>query len=340
MPLDLALEKGVHLIVGDNGAGKTSFLESVYLLATTKSFRTSRISDCCSHGSKNFQVVGEASTEKRTRLRIEWKEGERIRSVNGRVSGLGEYLSVLPIVSWSSGDTDVLVGPPDARRRFIDRGVVGLSSGGIGTISTYRKTLLEKRRLLQSNGRGLEVWNEMLSLSAHNLIELRAKYVERLKTSLKAVLKASDLGLGDLQVSYKTSLKSGREGPSAIMKELMGASKRERVMQLPLLGPHRDDLSIRLSGFAVRQVASAGERKALGIALLLAHAAVLSEVGSEPVYLLDDADTELDVSRLRSLWRVISHRQQVFITSNRPLVWEGLEIDHFWTCGDGQLNAA
>ncbi len=117
----------------------------------------------------------------------------------------------------------------------------------------------------------------------------------------------------------------------------MAASKRERLLQQPILGPHRDDLSIRWDGYELRRVASAGERKALGLALLAAHGRILADVGRDPVYLLDDADTELDQDRLTALWGMFSSAGQLFATSNRPEVWKRIRVDHPWRCEAGSL---
>ena len=329
---------GSHLVLGANGAGKTSLLEAVYLLATTRSFRTPRIADCCRHGAADFQVVGEVDTDRRIRLELDWRDGQRERSVNGCRTSLAEHLSALPIVSWTADDSEILVGPPAARRRFLDRGVLGLRPVAIEAMSRYRQALKEKRQLLQRGGRELETWNQVLATAASELVVLRSTYVDRLRVVLAEVLEACQLDMGTIDVSYRGSLRSGLEGPSAIVEELMAAADRERALQQPILGPHRDDLLIRWDGYALRRVASAGERKALGLALLAAHGRILSDGGRDPVYLLDDADTELDQERLTALWRVFGACRQLFATSNRPKVWEGAEIEHRWRCEDGRLR--
>ena len=123
------------------------------------------------------------------------------------------------------------------------------------------------------------------------------------------------------------------------MQELMAASERERSLQQPLLGPHRDDLAIRWEGYEFRRVASAGERKALGLALVAAHGEVVSGGGREPVYLLDDADTELDQDRLSALWGAFETARQIFVTSNRPQVWDGIGFERRWRCSGGRLRS-
>ncbi len=329
---------GSHLLLGGNGVGKTSLLEAVYLLATTRSFRTPRIADCCRHGTSHYHLGGEIDTDQRARLDLYWRGGQRHRLINGRRTSLAEHLSVLPIVCWTAADAEVLVGPPRARRRFLDRGVLGLKPMAIEAFSRYRQALKEKRKLLQHGGGELETWNQVLAAAAWDLVSLRSAYVERLREMLDLILEECRLDLGAIEVRYRSSLRSGLGGVSAIAAELMAAGKREQVLQQPIIGPHRDDLSIRWNGHELRRVASAGERKALGLALLGAHGRVLAEAGRDPVYLLDDADTELDQGRLTALWRVFGAARQLFATSNRPEVWEAAEIEHRWFCEDGRLS--
>ncbi len=335
-PTEQAFGPGHHLVLGANGAGKTSLLEAIYLLATTRSFRTPRISDCCRHGASQFRLVGEVDTDRRARLELDWQSGQRHRTVNGRRASLVDYLGTLPIVCWTAADSDVLVGPPLARRRFLDRGVLGLRPVAIEAISRYRQALQEKRKLLQQGGSELETWNQVLAASASELVLLRSTYAERLKETLLTILEECHLGLGTIDVRYRGSLRSGLEGPEAIFDELMAARERERALQQPILGPHRDDLLIRWDGHELRRVASAGERKALGLAILAAHGRIIAQGGRNPVYLLDDADTELDQDRLTALWKVFSGASQLFATSNRPEVWGRIRVDYRWRCAAGR----
>ena len=337
-PLKLELSPGSHLIIGANGAGKTSLLEAVYLLATTRSFRTSRISDCCRHGEILFNLAGETDTDRRVKIQFKWTHGQRERTLNGGRTSLGEHLAVLPVIAWTASDTEILVGPPAVRRRFLDRGVVGLRPAAIDVLSRYRQALQEKRRLLQGGGHELRAWNEVLAGVASKLIRLRSSYADLFGSALRSILAQCPLELGKIDVHYQSSLKEGLNGPSAIVAELTEAAARERALQQPILGPHRDDLVIRWDGHELKRVASAGERKALGLVLLAAHGRVLEESGRGGIYLLDDVDTELDRERLTALWGVFCAAKQVLITSNRPQVWTDIEVGHTWTCAKGHLK--
>ncbi|MEE8526008.1 MAG: hypothetical protein V3T72_18885, partial [Thermoanaerobaculia bacterium] len=90
-------------------------------------------------------------------------------------------------------------------------------------------------------------------------------------------------------------------------------------------------------GHEIRRVASAGERKALGLALLAAQGRILETAGRAPIYLLDDADSELDSGRLESLWRVFGCCDQLFVTSRRPPIWETVTVDHRWQLTAGRV---
>ncbi|HTQ81099.1 MAG TPA: DNA replication and repair protein RecF, partial [Thermoanaerobaculia bacterium] len=276
--LSLSLAPGSHLFLGGNGAGKTSFLEAIYVLATTKSFRTRQIADCVRHGADLFHLAGEVLSEvngARARLEVAYGSDFRLRTVNGRHAPLAEHLAALPVVAWTSADVELLSGAPVLRRRFLDRGVVGLKPAALDILGRYREALRHKRGLLASGGPGLEAWNELLSGVAAELIARRKAYVETLAVRLTEVVAESGLSFPPVELAYRPSPASGLAGASAIAESLERIADRERQRQLPLVGPHRDDLEIRWGEHEVGRVASAGERKALSLLLLAAHGRVL-----------------------------------------------------------------
>ena len=135
-PLSWRPAPGSHLLLGGNGAGKTSLLEAVYVLATTRSFRAAQIGDCARHGAGSFHVQGEIDTDRRATLEVGWMDGQRVRALNGKVTPLAEHLGVLPVVAWTAAaEAEVLVGAPKARRRFLDRGVVGIRPGALEVLA-------------------------------------------------------------------------------------------------------------------------------------------------------------------------------------------------------------
>jgi DNA replication and repair protein RecF len=344
-PLKWGPGPGSHLLLGGNGAGKTSVLEAIYALATTRSFRAARLEDCVRHGSDGFQLEGEVDTDHRATLELRWIEGKRIRLLNGRAAPLAEHLAVLPIVAWTHAEAEVLTGAPKARRRFLDRGVVGLRPPALDLLNRYMEALRQKRQLLlhgthphQGAAADLEVWNEILATTAAEVIRLRHAYAERLREVLTGVVAESTLDLPPIEVRYKPSPPTGLEGPLVIAAALERAADRERLRQVPLLGPQRDELEILWAGHDIRRVASAGERKALSLLLVAAHGRVLESAGRRPLYLLDDADAELAPPTHSAVWGVFRNAPQIIATSNRPQVWLTLEVGKAWEMEKGRMK--
>ncbi|MDA8015876.1 MAG: DNA replication and repair protein RecF [Thermoanaerobaculia bacterium] len=342
--LDVEVGPGRHLILGTNGAGKTSLLEAIYLLATTRSFRTPRIADCVRHGESSFRVLCE--TAERQKLEVFLDAGQRERRVNGERTSLADHLAALPVVCWTASEGEVLTGAPTERRRFMDRGVLGLRPVALEVMSRYRHALDGKKELLKSGWVDpvqLSVWTDLQARAAAELSALRATYVEQLSAGLAELLEAADLGLPEVKLKYRPSPSEAIDGVEAVRGALEQAQAKEIELKQPLLGPQRDDLSIRWVGRegesrAVKRVASAGERKALGLALLLAHGQVLQGRNVEPVVLLDDVDAELDPERWSRLWTLVGRHLQILVTSARPAVWEHLEIDHRWQVESGRVR--
>ncbi len=342
-PLEWRPGAGSHLLLGGNGAGKTSVLEAIYVVATTRSFRASQIADCMRHRGTSFRVHAEVETDHRSSLEVAWIEGRRERLLNGKAAPLSEHLAALPIVAWTSAEADVLVGAPKARRRFLDRGVVASRPAALELLGRYREALRQKRELLLQDGGGIEIWNELLASLAAEVIQHRHEYVESLKGTLQAVLEESGLPFPPIELRYRPSPVSGLEGAESIARVLDAAADRERRRQMPLLGPHRDELEILWGGHDIRRVASAGERKALSLLLLAAHGRAVEAAGRQPVHLLDDADAELAPLTHAAVWKVFQggefrERRQLFASSNRPQVWLTLDVGTIWEMEKGTLS--
>jgi DNA replication and repair protein RecF len=365
-PLQWRPAAGSHLLAGGNGAGKTSLLEAVYVLATTRSFRTAQLTDCVRWDGGGFRVAGEAAGAARTALEVAWRgtpgsTGEKSRSVNGKPTGLGEHLAVLPVVAWTAGDADLTTGPPGPRRRFLDRGVVGLKPGAVDLLARYRRALAHKRGLLGGTAAGrlpgadaeprarsrrpspaeLAPWNELLATLGAEIVALRRAYAAKLAAELAAVEQEAGLGFPPLGLAYRPRPAAAAEGAAALHDALGRAAAAELARGRPLTGPHRDRLEVSWGGRPLRGTVSGGERKATGLLLLAAHGRVMAAAGRPPVCLLDDADAELAPPTLAAVWRVFAGPErgfpQLLATTNRPAVWRELEVAATHSVAAGRL---
>lgn len=324
-PLEWRPAAGPQLVVGANGAGKTSLLEALYMLATGRSFRGARPAECCRRSAEAFFLEAEVAAGRRARLAVGWSAGDGLdRRLNGKTASLTEHLAVQPVIAWTAADTELLDGPPEPRRRLLDQGLVVERPGALAVLARYRQALEQKRSLLAEGHSGLGPWNELLAAAAAELIALRRDHARRLGAGLEAVLADSGLEIGSVELRYRPSIDAGDDDVESVLAALEEARDGERRQGRPLVGPHRDDLEVLWQGRGLRRAASAGEKKLLGLALTAARGRLLESGGHRPLYLLDDADGDLDRRRLEAAWALFSRAPQLIATSHRPEAWKGV----------------
>ena len=364
---------GSHLILGRNGAGKTSLLEAIYLTATGRSFRTANLDDCVRRlpasavaeeavaadpaAAAGFVTRAEVSGPPLADLAVSWGDDGLARTVDGKATPLAAFLAVLPVVIWTNREDEILAGVPERRRRMIDAGLIAERPERVAILARHRRVLAQKRELLRRRQSGLEAWNRLLAEAGSALQRARADWVAALAARLEGVLAASDRGLPPIELRYEPSPRTGPDGADALYEALAAAAADELRLGRPCIGPHLDRLSIgwggrEESGSAppdVSRVASAGERKALGLLLAAAQAELLEAAGRSPTVLVDDVDAELDLAALETVWRVLARTapnprgpaagRQVLATSSREEVAERLPGVIRWGLGGGSEGA-
>ncbi|HKP45542.1 MAG TPA: DNA replication and repair protein RecF [Pyrinomonadaceae bacterium] len=326
---------GLNILYGNNGQGKTNWIEAIHLLSRTKSFRTQRLQETIRFGCDNAFVAGEVSTgdNLQRELRVDLKNNTKSISVNGKREQLTRYLTQLQVFSFTADQLDVVRGLPEARRHFIDRGVASLRPAYIRTVVDYNRVIKQKNRLLQDNlerelrlvelQEMLSPWNEQLVQLAEEIHNARIDYTQRLNNELERSL----FEPAELHVRYSSALES--KGDLNNYAELL----RERLqLRMPaelsagrsLLGPHRDDLTLNLGGRELRVFGSSGQQRS---ALLLLDLAAISVYNlwhqDRPIFLLDDVDAELDEKRIKRLLEYLEGRTQTFITTSKRSHVEG-----------------
>src|ERR687889_2821638 len=189
--------EGLNVIAGENGQGKTNWLEAIYLLATSKSFRTQRPQEAIRFGESLAVVRGRVARTRDVQrdLQVTIQGASKTLSLNGKRETVASYLSQLHVIPFTADELEVVRGGPDARRRFLDRGVVALHHSYVQTLADYQRVIKQKNRLLQDisesetnidNARELiEPWNEQIVALGAVIHRARRDYVERLARSLE-----------------------------------------------------------------------------------------------------------------------------------------------------------
>jgi DNA replication and repair protein RecF len=319
---------GLNIIFGNNGEGKTNWLEGIYLLSRTKSFRTQRLQELIRFSEEMAFVRGHVSSGELLRdLQVTLQGNTKSISINGKREQLVRYLGQLQVFAFTSDELEVVRGMPEARRRFIDRGVASLRPGYVQTLSNYKKVLKQKHRILQDSietGLGLmetenlvTPWNEQLVKLGHQIHHSRTDYIEKINEVLERRL----FERRDLQIRYVSSLEGKgdlRDYEALLDRRLRLRLEAELSAGRALIGPHRDDLEILLEGHEMRAYGSAGQQRSALLLLDLAAISVYNSWHDEyPVFLIDDVDAELDEKRINSLLEYLEGRTQTFITTSK-----------------------
>jgi len=321
--------KGLNIISGENGQGKTNWLEAIYLLATTKSFKTAKLTETICFGEEIAVVRGTVRQSKEIRhdLQVFLQGNTKSLSINNKKESVQRYLGELHAVIFNSDELETVRGTPEARRKFLDGGIVSIYPPFVQTLADYNRVIRQKNSLLQSaqdNGFSiervaelLEPWNEQLIQLATRIHKARIRYVERLNEVLEKKL----FGKEEIQIRYASSLegKGDLSDYAALLEERLKLRvQAELVSGHSLIGTHRDDLDILFDGHDLRKYGSSGQQRSALLILQLATVSVFFEQNQEyPLFLLDDIDAELDYRRIGQLLDFLKDKTQTFVTTSK-----------------------
>jgi len=325
----LEFRSGLNLLIGDNGQGKTSWLEAVFLLATTRSFRTARLQEAIAFNEDLAIVRGRVrqSEEIEHDLQVALQGTSKLLSVNGKKETLHNYLAELHAVIFNSNSLEIVRGHPESRRKFLDDAIVSLSPPFVQTFTDFHRVIKQKNALLQRArddesplekvAESLAPWNEQLAAFAARIHRGRVRIVERLNEALEKRL----FGGEEVSIRYISSLEGKgdmSDYESLIAERLKLRVQAEVVAGHSLVGPHRDDLEVLFDGHDLRKFGSAGQQRSALLVLLLAGIQVFeAQRGEYPLFLLDDIDAELDYQRIGQLLEYLDGKTQTFATTSK-----------------------
>lgn len=324
--VDIDLGERFNVVAGANGQGKTNLLEALYVLATSKSFRTSkmtevvRFEDLASGGGTSIRAKVIEDGDARTQS-VGIRAGARlVRIDEKRPPTLAAYAVRSPMVVFHPGEISLSMGASSERRRLLDRTALYVAPASMGELESYTKALRARQRTLDARGphaKDLDDWETLCVRHGLAVMEYRERAASLLAEGAKSAfhrIAAPDLVL---EVAYA----AGAPRTETLYREELA---RRRAVDLRRgsagAGPHRDDLALMISGHPVRGVASQGQHRAVTLSLKAAEIDVIGDArGVRPVLLLDDVSSELDRDRTAALFSFLREQEgQVVLTTTRP----------------------
>ncbi|MDQ3001623.1 MAG: DNA replication/repair protein RecF [Fibrobacterota bacterium] len=351
---EVAFCPGLNLLSGPNGHGKTNLLEAIHYACLAHSQRTRKDKELIEWGHSSFvlRLVGRIGGQEQIQS-VEYGEtGSKRVKVNGRESKrLSDLIGHFSVVSFSPEDLDLIRSGPQLRRRFLDILLCQFSLDYLDTLRHYNQALKQRNSLLKQMGSGSRKAVESYAALAGSdgLVEeggsrrfgadVLAAYDAPLAETGARITVMRRRALADLAPLASECYRSISDGGEALGLSLVGSVSEaedeaalredflrklaamrvpERETGLTLSGPHREDLSILLSGRAVRDFGSQGQKRSVALSLKLASARLLEEKNQRPpILLLDDVFAELDEARRRRIGDLIRGKGQVFIANPR-----------------------
>lgn len=321
---------GLNVIFGANAQGKTNWLEAVYLLGTTKSFKTSQPKEAIQHQASEAILRGTVQQGQLTReIQLLLTRTTKQTFVSGKREAVTRYLGILDAIAFTADEMEVVRGGPEFRRRFVDRGLVSTLPSYLGTLAEYNRVLKQKNTLLRSASEAddptkfyamLEPWNDQLVALGAEIHTARLGYVEKLRAALQPKLFQNE----SITIRYKSSLegKGDLSDYSKLMRErLVHHLGNEITLGYALVGPHRDDVEILCDGYDISRFGSSGQQRSALLILDLAQMVVYHQVLEDyPVFIVDDIDAELDRNRIEILLDALAGNSQVFISTSKRAI--------------------
>jgi DNA replication and repair protein RecF len=310
----LALSASANVLAGGNAAGKTSLLEAIFLLGRGQSFRSARLDSLIRHGAGSLTAFAElrpGSTAQRVGIEVERGSGTTCR-VDGSAATRGELATALPVQLLDPVSQELVRGPPEERRRFLDWGVFHVEQGFLESWQRYRRALDQRNAALRAGDwSAVSAWDEPLATAGVSVDLLRRRAVAQM---LPGVQRLSEQLLGQpAEMDYHAGWAEGTD----LRQALQESAARDRQMAGTQVGPHRADLKLRLGGRLARPTVSRGQEKLLAAALSLAQTEQVSErLGRRVLLLVDEPAADLDQVHLGRLLEALAQAPaQLFITT-------------------------
>ena len=320
--IKILLENKINIIIGKNATGKSSIIESIYLLGTSKSFRTNTDTDMIKFESEFYSVIAETNVGK---IVYSNNKGEKKITINDEViKSASKYVGTVNVVLFSPEDLKLIKDEPKYRRKFLDICISQINKEYLISLMEYNKVLKERNELLKQIEESsylneefnksekydlLEMYTKVLVEKGKKLIKYRKEFVEKLdlETNIKvknikkeenvSLLYAPNVSINDYETEIKKRI------------------KHDIYLKTTTCGPHRDDFQIILNEKNASDFGSQGQQRTIALAIKLGYSEILKKEKEDVIIMMDDMFGELDDERQRELMNIFNEDFQIIVTT-------------------------
>ena len=326
--IELEFTPSINILIGDNGVGKTSILEAIYVLALTKSNRSGNDADLIKYNALNTQIIGDVIHDdilKQYQIEID-RFGKRAYINKNHVKKISKYISNFCVTSFFPTDVDIIKGTPSIRRNVLNIQIGSLYNNYLTNMNEYNNLLKIRNEYLKtlninalSDKKYLDVINQKMVDLSVKIYYFRFFYLEEVNKFIGPIFKKIS-GLDNLTVSFLNSVSLDTYDEEKIKTNLLkkwNANYQKELLQgMTLTGLHRDDIAFLIDGKDSKIFASEGQQKLIAIAYKIAEVMIYKNIkGEYPVFLLDDIFSEIDIKKRNNIIKYLKSDMQVIITT-------------------------
>ncbi len=352
----LNLNRGINVLLGANGQGKTNLLEAIYYLSVGTNFRGNKDLELIQWDKPYLRLMGQMKKDDSERcydleVYLDREKNKQLKINGVKYKSMSELHNYLRVVLFSPDDLKIVKGSPAERRRYLDQGMSQLDKTYYRLIRDYdrivqqRNNLLKELQYKKENRAQLDVWNQYLMEYGSQIIYKRLQYLKLLVPMARKVQQALTGEKERFTVTYHCSMGAigdfSVEQIKSLYQTILEQKLGEEIVKgTTLWGPHRDDLVFYLNGMDLKKYGSQGQQRTGILSLKMAELQTFHQLhGEYPLLLLDDVMSELDDNRRHFLLHMVKKYQiQTIITgANIELLTEEMTENEIFSVQEGKI---
>lgn len=315
----------INVLIGKNGVGKTNILESIYVLAITKSHRSYLDKNLIKENETFAKIMGSVNknNKKNTYELIISPKGKKVSINKNTFKRISDYLSNFTAILFCPDDLELIKGSPSERRKFLNIEIGQLDNKYISNLNDYNLLIKNRNEYLKNitinnyNIDYLNVINSQIAAKASVIYDYRYRFLKKLEAILVKMYE-EQFNL-TIKIKFNNNcdiIDENDDIKNKILNKLSNNLKKDIIFGSTQYGPHKDDFDIILDGKNVRDYGSQGQQRLVVLGLKISELSIFKEItGEYPVLLLDDVFSELDIEKRNKIIKLVNDDVQVFITS-------------------------
>ncbi len=317
---DLSFSSKINCFLGNNGMGKTNLLDAIYYLSFCKSHTNLIDSQNISHNA-DFTVLqgwyNISDKQEEFFCSLKRRQKKRFKRNKKDYEKLSDHIGVLPLVTISPADSELISGGSDGRRRFIDVVLSQFDKQYLHALIKYNKALQQRNALLKADDNKADdtlfgLWEDEMVVNGNIIFEKRQMFVENFIPTFQKYYDFISQSNEKVSLAYESHLRE--QHFSTLLKQ---KREKDKILGYSSVGIHKDDLDMKLDEYSIKKVGSQGQNKTYVVAMKLAQYEYLAKVvNTTPILLLDDIFDKLDALRVEQIVNLVlkDNFGQIFIT--------------------------